>query len=373
MSSIILERIIATNYKSFRTLDLPIKQVNVLIGANGAGKSNIQRLFGMIKSIVNQEFQAYIDKSNGSGAILHYGHMKSDLINITIWFKHDNNLSSAYHCKLVPAEKSMKLVNETIYVRDSSKFSDPIVYCEHDNITTESHLPHWANISDIPRQILDAIRSWHIYNFNDSSALARAKQPCNLDDNLCLAPDASNLPAYLDMLRNKYPKNYDSIVQTIRMVNPSFSDFFLRRHPFIFNHVELMWKENNTDFIFNANMLSDNMLRFIFLTTLFLQPREMLPSLIVLDNADLGLHPYAIVLLAEMIHSVTVTDRTKVVLSTQSATLIDQFEHEDILLVELDHGISMVRRIDQNKIVPWLAEYSLGELWQKNVLEALAI
>jgi predicted ATPase len=102
------------------------------------------------------------------------------------------------------------------------------------------------------------------------------------------------------------------------------------------------------------------------LITLLLQPEDDLPSLIILDEPELGLHPYAISLIAALIRSASVY--TQVILATQSTNLLDHFEPEDVIVVEQRQGCSLFKRLEPNKLTAWLEEYSLSELWEKNVI-----
>lgn len=118
--------------------------------------------------------------------------------------------------------------------------------------------------------------------------------------------------------------------------------------------------------LFGPHALSDGTLRFICLATLFLQPPEQLPATIVLDEPELGLHPYAIALLADMVRSAA--QHTQVILATQSVTLVNQFEPEDILVVDRIQGKSAFRRLGKEEMASWLEDYGLGDLWEKNLL-----
>jgi predicted ATPase len=170
------------------------------------------------------------------------------------------------------------------------------------------------------------------------------------------------------MLRRTRKEHYEAIRDTIRLANPFFDDFLLRPHTDNENMIRLEWREKGSDFPFQAYHLSDGTLRFICLTTLLLQPQ--LPSTILIDEPELGLHPYAIVILASLMRSAA--ERTQLIVSTQSVSLVNQFDAEDLLVVERRERDNMhetvIRRVDPQRLSSWLDEYSLGELWEKNVL-----
>jgi len=128
-----------------------------------------------------------------------------------------------------------------------------------------------------------------------------------------------------------------------------------------------------------VSSLPDGTLRFIALATLFLQPGSYQPSVILVDEPELGLHPYAIALLASLIKQVSTQQVTistlikqasakRVIISTQSPLLLDDFQPEDVLVADRVNGATQFTRLDSEKLESWLQDYSLGQLWEKNEL-----
>jgi predicted ATPase len=209
------------------------------------------------------------------------------------------------------------------------------------------------------------IPNWRVYHFHDTSERAKVKQKHASNDNLRLKPDAANLAAYLRMLRQEHAEAYQRIVGTIRLVAPFFDDFVHRKGEPEF--IELEWlQKGNPDTPFKAHMLSDGTLRFICLATLLLQPIELLPHTVLIDEPELGLHPYAIAMLADMFKQVA--EERQLIVSTQSVELINELAPEDVVVVDQEDGASTFRRFTQDELADWLKEYSLGELWKRNVL-----
>lgn len=131
------------------------------------------------------------------------------------------------------------------------------------------------------------------------------------------------------------------------------------------NSVILQWNEINTDLVFSAHQASDGTLRTIALLTLLLQPADNLPDVLILDEPELGLHPYAINIIGGLIESVS--HHSQVILATQSPLLLDCFEPEDIIVVERRNRQSYFDRLDGSNLKDWLEEYCLSELWNKNI------
>ena len=192
------------------------------------------------------------------------------------------------------------------------------------------------------------------------------KRTADVNDNRYLRPDGSNLPAFLYFLRVKHEDSYSLITRTVRQVAPFFEDFELEPQLLNPDKIRLEWSHVGTDAYFDVSSISDGTLRFIALATLFLQPEEFRPSVILVDEPELGMHPYAITLLASLMKQASV--QTQVIVSSQSSLLLDHFEPEDVLVADRIDGGTQFTRLDSAKLEAWLAEYSLGQLWEKNEL-----
>ncbi len=362
-----LERILLRGYKSINEADIELRPVNVLIGANGAGKSNFISLFQFMSRAVNQGMQTFVAQAGGADQILHYGRKTTERLDMAFWFVRPGGLANGYECSLVPtAEDLLVFAEEAVYFHNRNEYDRLYESLRAAQVHNETLLAEWKRRDGVARHVYTALNSWHVYHFHDTSESAKVKQTGDLHDNLFLRPDASNLAAYLYMLRETQEDYYRTIVETIRLAAPFFGDFVLRPSPFNPEKIRLEWQERGSDMLFGPHALSDGTLRFICLTTLFLQPPERLPDTIVLDEPELGLHPYAIALLAEMVRSVS--QHTQVILATQSVTLVNQFQPEDILVVDRLQGKTIFRRLAADEMASWLEDYGLGDLWEKNLL-----
>jgi predicted ATPase len=190
------------------------------------------------------------------------------------------------------------------------------------------------------------------------------RKTAQLDDNEYLRADGSNLAAFLYLLQEESAESYSLIRRTVQMVAPFFDDFRLRPNPLQPETIKLEWRHRDSDLYFDASTLSDGTLRFIALATLFLQPIEYRPSTILVDEPELGLHPHAIGTLAALMRQVSA--ETQVVVSTQSSLLLDYFVPEEVLVAERVNGGTQIHRLEPEPLAMWLADYSLGQLWEKN-------
>ena len=190
------------------------------------------------------------------------------------------------------------------------------------------------------------------------------RKTAKLHDNRFLREDGANLSAFLYLLQERDQASYKLIVRTVQRVAPFFDDFRLDPLRLKPDDIKLQWRHKKSDQYFDASSLSDGTLRFIALATLFLQPEEYRPSIILVDEPELGLHPYAIEMLAALVRQASVT--TQVIVSTQSSLLLDHFQPEDVLVADRVDGGTQLTRLKSEPLAKWLEDYSLGQLWEKN-------
>jgi len=355
-----LDRIEIHGYKSIADCDIQLRPLNFLVGPNGAGKSNFISTFGLLGSIVNGSLQLAVARAGGASTLLHGGPKRTQSLRLHTYFG-----PNQYEAKLVPAPNDdLIFESETCYFLGSGyvKPWQQIIATG----TRESNLQQVATErpGKVPAYCLDAMRSWRVFHFHDTSAQAGSKQKQALDDNATLRSDASNIAPFLYRLREAYPDNYSRIVDSIRMVAPFFQDFELRPDRMNGDRIQLEWRQLGTDQYFNAHALSDGTIRFICLSTLLLQPDPA--SVVVIDEPELGLHPFAITQLADMFRATSI--HHQLIVSTQSVTLLNQVDPEDVIVTEQRNGASSFVRPDWDALQAWLGEYAIGELWEKNVL-----
>ncbi len=355
MSNEHLSKIVIEGYKSIKRCDLELKDRNILIGPNGAGKSNFIGFFKLIQQTLEGNLQRFISKDGGPDSLLHFGRKRTEQLKAEIYF--GNN---GYKFVLEPTmDNRMMFAKESLWWNMSGDYP---VGSGH----FETRVEGKKGRTPIYDYTVPVMQKWRVYHFHDTSDSSLVKQLHTVNDNAYLRPDARNLASFLYSLKKRQPEAYDQIVKTIRLVAPFFGDFRLRKYPDNKDLIELEWSEIGEDMPFKAHHLSDGTLRFICLATVFLQPEEFQPETIIVDEPELGLHPYAIRILASLIRS---TSKMKqVVISTQSVTLLNEFEPADLIITDRKDGSSLLRRVEKDELTEWLNEYTLGELWEKNIL-----
>lgn len=347
-------------FKSFRDMAVELRALNVLIGANGSGKSNFIAVFRLLNNLIEQSLQVHVAQERVD-QLLHHGRKVTREIAVDLSFGRNE-----YACRLMPGHgDNLVFVSEDVAFHEPTDRGRRVQSLGAGHV--ESRLGKAARAMSIAWHVMHAMQSWRVYHFHDTSRTAPLKAAGPLGDNRFLRPDGANLAAFLLRLSRERPQHYRNIVDTVRLVAPFFGDFDLRPQAVaVPETVRLEWREIGSDAYFDGHSLSDGTLRFICLATLLLQPDETLPATILFDEPELGLHPFALGVLADLLKSAAT--RTQLVVSTQSAWLIDQLEVEDVMVVERRDGQSVLVRPDRAALGEWLSEYSLGELWQKNVI-----
>lgn len=346
-----MDKIRIQGYKSFRDLELTLKRINILIGANGSGKSNFLSFFELLNQLYNQNLQLYVASNGGSQRFLHKGPKVTDSIRA-----HIADGKNGYSFTLSEGDGHFFFAEEKLwYYRDAITIT---TMGQEARIKTYSGAERGSYI----KSYLHEIKKYHFHDTGKTSPFTHESSIEN--DKHELYAHGSNLASFLHHILQSHPVTYQRIIDVIRSVAPYFSDFYYAPSPS--GTLRLLWRDRYSENIYGPNDLSDGTLRFIALTTLFLQPRP--PRVIIIDEPELGLHPLAISKLAGLIKSVT-RRGTQVIIATQSADLISQFDAHDIITVDQRNGETSMRRLDEDSLGQWLADYTIGELWKQQILK----
>lgn len=354
-------------YKSIRCLEnFELRHINILIGPNGAGKSNFVSFFSLLKAFAQGKLNVFVEHYGGADRLLYLGSKMTDKLIGEIIYRNGN---IKWKIELSPS------VKDTLFLhREDSQAGNRALSCtislsrERTRSTLNMRSSDEESRNDeeaIAISIKDALKTMMVYHFHDTSDFATLKRPCSKRDYEYLRPDASNLAAFLLFLKKKHEKEYQYIREVIQLAAPFFDDFLLRDSLDNPDETLLEWRQKGSDYPLHPSQISDGTLRFICLATALLQPIP--PSTILLDEPELGLHPFALSLLAEMIKKASL--KTQVIVATQSASLINHFDAQDIIVIEQKDDESKFRRLPVEKLKQWIVDYSLGELWEMNLLE----
>lgn len=350
-------------FKSIRQLDdLRLTRLNVLIGANGVGKSNFVSYFRMLHELAEERLQVWVSKQGGADRVLSYGVKETSQLLTVIQF--GNN---GYGAVLEPTvDDGFTFNQEKLYFNGPYYGKTiPDLGTGHKESRLKDEIQGGVS-ARIASFCYSAISSWKVFHFHDTSETAAVKRKGAVHDNEYLRPDAANLAAYLFRLQNESPEVYQQICKTVRLAVPFFDDFVLKPTQLSSGEeqINLQWRQTGSDYPLWPSQLSDGSIRFICLVTALLQPNP--PSTIIIDEPELGLHPYAITLLGALLRSAS--KRMQVIASTQSVPLLNEFELDDLIVVEREDGGSTFKRLEADQFESWLEDYSVGELWEKNIL-----
>ena len=353
-----INKIQLKNFKSIQHINIMLQPINILLGQNGAGKSNFIHLFKLMNKLLNKDLQLYVAEQR-MDRLLYFGRRYSQLIDIHLQFN-----TIGYGVILLPSSDD-RLVIQKEYVEWSANDNKQVNGSQSKMLALpgalESSLPKPGDFT-IESQVSSYLDEWKIYHFHDTIDAAPIKNACDLNDNYYLRPQAENLAAFLYAI--KETSAFQKILSTVQRVAPFIQNFVLKPDKLNPQRIRLRWKHFGSDDYLDAYSLSDGTLRFISLTTLLLQP--VLPGIILLDEPELGLHPYAIQLLAGLIQSVS--HQTQIIVSTQSVTLANEFDCNDIVVVKYENNASTFIRLDESHLKLWLEQYAIGDIWQKNLI-----
>ena len=360
-----IEYIEIEGYKSIRNMQLEMRPINILIGSNGVGKSNFISFFKLINAIFNQRLQRYVIEEKADN-ILYFGRKTTEELFGKIIFKSNPNDNNAYHFTLAQTKEGGLYLLEEASGYNVHRANNVLNYYSESNLE-ESKRAVLNSFRD--NYLRKYITNLHVFHFHDTSATSFLRRQCDISDNLYLKQDGRNLPAFLYLLKVNHPKIFRRIEKTVQSVAPYIINLILEPNRLNTNEIELRWTDNgDPESNFSAFQFSDGTLRFIALATLLMQPTP--PGVIVIDEPELGLHPFAIGKLAAMIQAVSNT--SQVIVATQSPGLINHFSPEDILVMDKseEENQTIIKRLDPVALKVWLEDFTLGDLWERNIINA---
>lgn len=357
--------------------------VTILLGPNGAGKSNIISLFQMINYMMSNALRTFVPDQGFARSILYYGPERTQKLTAELLFSgweeegrisRENyyrfQLSHAAGDILIFTDEDIeyKRVVDGVPEVDSTPYNLGVGHQESQLKAARDRGQQTASV------LYSLLQGCRVYQFHNTAGTAKIRGQGYINDNRYLRSDGGNLAAFLFTMQQNQATHpyYERIVRYIQQVMPQFGDFDLAPSSANQEYIRLDWRDQQTpDYLFGPHQLSDGSLRFMALAALLLQPPATLPNMIIIDEPELGLHPSALTTLAAMVK--IASQHSQVLLSTQSPRLVDEFDVNQIVIVERDAGnqFTTFQRLDENRLQEWLQAYSLSELWEKNVLGGL--
>ena len=339
-------------YKSIFSEKIILKPINLLIGANGSGKSNFISFFDFLNRLYNRSLNDYIALTGGEDKILHKGQKITDRISFKVEF---DNGTNGYAAELRLGANGFIFTDERLMFKSDRGVDISISDREAQIKLTDNFRAKY---------VIKYLNGFRKYHFHDTSSKSPFSQLSHIEnDSYYLYSNGFNLASFLYEISINHKIVYNKIVKTIQSIAPYFLDFYLA--PNNEGLLKLLWRDRFSDVVYGINDLSDGTKRFIALSVLFMQPQ--LPDTIIIDEPELGLHPSAIAKLAGMIKSVS-TKGCQVIIATQSTDLISNFLPEDIITVDQVDGCSKFKRLDTTDLKLWLEDYTIDDLWKRNII-----
>jgi hypothetical protein len=310
-----------------------------------------------------ERLQTYIGQSGGADSVLHLGSKVTPLISTELESETEiGRIRYSFHLSYA-APGTLRIEEERLVPDIPAPKTISISAGGH----LESHLRQQAAQCDPSAKIMsDLFKRFRVYHFHDTAQTAKIRQGGYIEANQSLYSDGGNLAAMLYLYQQTKPMIYRRIVSTVRHVMPMLDDFVLEPQRLNPKNILLNWKQKGSEYLFGPHQLSDGSIRAMALIALFLQSAEDLPAVTVVDEPELGLHPHAIEIIAGLIRAASL--KTQVILTTQSTTFLDYFEPEEVIVVDSRNGCSLFRHLNLRELRYWLKDYSVSQLWEKNVL-----
>jgi len=366
-----LSKLHVDGFRSLKELDIEFRPLNVLIGANGAGKSNLIDFFRMQNYAMSRGFQKpYISDRGPASHILHFGPKRTPVINAELEFTSDRGLNF-YRFSLahVRQDDTFLFTNEEVQLHDSERDTPAPPIPVGPGGHRESGLSEkWSVTDPTVRFIKGLIERCRVYQFHDTSVASFLRGKPTVDDSRYLRADGGNLAAILYRLQEEKTDVCQEILRTLQTILPWLDDLKLEPEGLAGKQViPLRWRMTGQgDYDFVAGQLSDGSLRIMALVTLLLLPEEMTPGILIIDEPELGLHPAAENVIGGLMKYASRT--RQIILSTQSATFVDKFSPDDVIVAEIDGGETSFRRQSEVALREWLERYTLSQIWNKNII-----
>jgi predicted ATPase len=367
-----ITRIHVEGFRSLRSVDLDPGRITVLIGANGSGKSNLLSVLRMLALMRTRSLKRFVGEAGGASFLLHFGPAVTKEIALRLEFRQDTGVN-AYAARLGYAARDQLLfLDETAEFQapGTTGFSAFSLGAGHfeSRLEDEAQNPAAATARTV-RWWLSRMNFFHVHDTSPTSPL---RQNAKQTDDRFLRSDGSNLAAFLRRLaHSEAPEDvaaWKRIGMLVRQVAPFVKhlapELVDPAHPDT-SGVRLAWVDDR-DHAFGVHDFSDGTLRSIALVTALAQPTSGLPAFLSIDEPELGLHPAALGVLAGLAKSVA--GRCQILLATQSPALLDHFEPEDVVVAERVGGATTLERLDAGRLGTWLEDYTLSELYDKNLL-----
>jgi predicted ATPase len=380
-------RLSVRGYRRLKAVDVPLRRLNVLIGANGVGKTSILDVFRLLGASADRRLVASVLEAGGLRSILTADGSTSSL-EFRIAFQPESEGDINYEFSLTEegALQALSIGNERL-AQDQS-LRHPAVLIE-----TTAGWPYYHTGNGLVTVLSDAAydRSSYdraetalsqspprteaitfrnkiasisaIYHALDVSQRAPVKGPQRLYPTRIPSVDGADLLSCLWTIRETDHGRYEDIENSLRAAFQNFEK--LEFPPVAAGMFGLGWRDSTFARPLYASELSEGTLRFLWLATLLQSPE--LPAVTLIDEPEVSLHPEMMRIITELMRGAA--ERTQLVVATHSDRFVRFLRPEELLVCDLDESGGMTTQwADELNLKAWLEDYTLDQLWSKGIL-----
>lgn len=371
-----INRLKINGYKRLHNIDIDMEKhpLMVMVGANGIGKTSFLEVFDLISASAEGKLNKKISEFGGLTDILTKD--KAEELSIGIDMNVPNYNPLKYEFIIGKKAHSYSISSETLsqdrgyrhpFMHIDSYYDD-IKYYEIEEgkllRPTWSHNPFETSLSQVPkmfdqpeelRQTLSQTSFYHTLNVKPN---APVKLPQQMKPVWFPGKNGEDLYPFLYYLKESDKNRYDTIIDTLKAAFPGFEG--LSFPPVAAGMLAMTWKESYFSSPLYMNQLSEGILRFLWLISLLQCP--VLPSITMIDEPEVSLHPELLSILADLMREAS--QRTQLIVATHSDRLIRFLKPEEVAVMDLtDEGLAQLTWADTLELDEWLSEYTLDELW----------
>ncbi len=376
------ERIHIQGFRRLADIDLQLKPLNVMIGANGCGKTSLLEVFSLLSASAAGALKSQIKDLGGLDANLtvqkSHGGRKSEFIRIELERGVTDHAPLKYSLSLRPGGTSYQIPDESLTQHNDPSQPGPMKYIEsvysrvryfdteHKKLKpptwefdeTESALSQVGKMYQEPEKFRATLASSTHYHALDVGTRAPVRLPQPMREAKLPGKDGEDLVTCLYWMREADPDRFETIEDTLRVAFPAFER--LNFPPVASGLLALTWKEKGLKHPFYLHQLSEGTLRFLWLVTLLYSPG--LTEATLLDEPEVSLHPELLAVLAGCLRDAS--HRTQLIVATHADRLVRFLTPDEVITFDVENGIANATRAGDLGLDAWLKEYTLDQVWE---------
>ncbi len=372
-----LNQIKISGFRRLLSLDLEMRPFMVLIGANGVGKTSLLDAINLLSASAAGKLSSTLSQLGGFANVLTRDKAEelSFSVNVDVpeyspldytlslgtqgvdYVISKENLAQKIEGQERPFMHIASLNGDVLYADVESE--EKLVRSERKPNSRETFLSRVPRMFEQPEELRRALSSVTQYHVLDVGNRAPIKLPQLLTPSTSPGVDGGELISYLYNLRESDRDRFDWILDTLRAAFPDFED--LSFPPSAAGMLMMGWKDKKFSRPLYAHELSEGTLRFLWLVSLLQSPN--LPTVTMIDEPEVSLHPRLLNLLAELMREAS--DRTQLIVATHSDRLVRFLQPEEVVVMDMnEEGCTSATWADSLDLDEWLTEYSLDEVWR---------